>query len=418
MSRTFVLRCKLALLCLAGIPALPAAPTADPQFEFLYGQGELFPSMLVALTGDSPFNPGAAKPVPGIEGPPGNLGDPTGVIAVRVVNPAPNTPVKVTLRGTSLFRESTVAEMLPQAGSTYYLAPTVRWDTEKLAALKQPLANFVISAEVTVGTAPATEIYCRVVVHSVNDWLKGYTLRGTPFVSFETKYLLAAYVNENSPRIDREITQRAIREGYVTQFRGYAPQSLLLKRAAKVAREELAAIYKVFRTLGFKYSLAPQASYVAEPDDRKAKVLAQGIRLFGDAMDARQASATEAAALLAAVYRKLGLGVVLMLVRDGDAIRSDALLGVFELDKNSVGLKPEQLQESLLVIDTSVLGTEDFEKAVELGKKRFARDQDKLAPWLLEKKSAVVRAQHESDGYLWIDISTARQNGVLPIPEF
>ena len=140
--------------------------TGGPGIDFLYGERELFPSAMVCFTADSRYAPVDEK----------QLGDPQGVISVVLKAPADDCPVRITLSETTFFEESHISCRLPKAGTTYHVAPVVRYHAEKLAAQKQPLANLIIRAVVEL-PGETVELSTKVVVHSVNDAIMLYRPR-------------------------------------------------------------------------------------------------------------------------------------------------------------------------------------------------------------------------------------------------
>lgn len=380
-------------LCAAG-----PAP-AKPEIDFLYGDHEIFPSALVCFTADATQAPSDET----------QLGDPRGVLAVRLSAASDHVPVRVTFAATPFFEQSSVVAELERAGQTYHVAPTLRWNNEKLAALKQPIANLVIRATVEMENR-TTECEAKVVVHAVNDWLQWYRPReeieapdALPIKEIpwdrRTKYTIAAYVNENNPWIDQRITRHALDTHKLEAFGGY-------QNGPGTVRAEVRAIYETLAELGFKYVNFPQPS--AEPVGAErglARVSIQGVRLVGDALESSQANSIETAAVLASVYRKLELDCVIFIV---PGVPARVLLGVY--------LKPNRAD--LLAIDVRKLGYASFDAAVEAGN-RVVRDPAN-APRLLFPGDAESqdRIDAENDGYLTVDIGYARDNGILPIPEF
>ncbi len=414
---------RLLLVILALARAHAAEP---PAFELLYGGKEIFPSMLVSLTGDSRYAPGELDAGEKRIEEPLQRGDRHGVIAIRVVNPAPNTRVTVHLERTLLYEASTLTEVLPEAGKTYYLAPSVTWEYEKLATLKQPIANFMLRARVQIA-AEAHEIYLKTVVHSVNDWLYQYKLRNVDGFHNSAKYLVAAYVNENHPLIEREITKRATEpqggsEAKVGRFVGYTGTADPKGKFEAVDPKEVKAVFEVVREMGFRYTLLSQPSYVARSEG-PAAVQVQSLRMVGDMFAARQVSSTEAAVLLASVYRKLGLQVALIFVKEQNASRGEALLGISMIKSGGKGNPTrDELRSNLLVLDTSQIGTFSYETAVANGAAKFrdpkhAGNLSFIAHFDAEPGDAMRRVA-EMQGYFWIDLARARADGVLPIPEF
>jgi hypothetical protein len=388
-------------------------PTPDIAVEFLYGDHELFPSVIVSTTAYCKYLP---------QGDEYQLGDKQGVITVRIRSTTPNSKVRVTLAETPYFAESSTEQTLPEANEDYWIAPTIRYDHEKLASLKQPVANLVLKVTVVLN-GETREFYPQIVLHSVNDWLVQYRPRGYNVWESNTKHLVAAFVNENSPLIDREITKDALKRGLVTEFRGYYAVDEL--GAVRIA--EISAVYETLRAMGFRYTAVPQpsirvnrsevttaaAAQLADPKQRMkvlsddpSRVRTQYVRLAGDAMSSRQATGLEGAVLMASAYRKLGLHTVVMLFPSLIEGRTRTLIGVYA--------KSDLSEESLIVLDPELLGTTPFAGARQAGKVFFQKHRHKLLPAVTGENAA----EFEEDGFLWIDLGTARANGVLPIPEF
>lgn len=407
----------LACTLIAWVMTLRAAP-AGPEIEidFLYGDHELFPSMLVSSTSYCLYAPRGGED---------QLGDKLGVISARIRNPAANTRVKVTIAETAYFAESSAEETMAEAGRTYWVAPTVRYLHEKLATLKQPLPNLVLKIAVEVG-GPASvtrEFYRQIVVHSVNDCMWAYQPRGDTAWNFDVRAFTAAFINENSPVIDQVITKYALEKKLVTEFRGYYGDRRPTPTTRKVNETEIRAVYETLRALGFKYASLAQASVYVAPVSpapeggpglaatgavklEQARIRVQYIRLPGDALASRQANGIEAAALLASVYRKLSLHTVMMMVHNRERDLPEWLLGVY--------LTRPKNPDEFLVIDPQLLGSDDFEAAVKAGDKKFQAAKRFLLPDPADR----FKESYKLSGYLWIDIDEARANGVLPIAEF
>lgn len=423
--RFVVIAWSVATLSLA--PAATLERFADSPIQFLYGDGELFPSMLVSLSERCRFIPSpnmdsearAAPPSSGSALTPRSdiFGDATSVLSVRVVAPRANAIARVTFPETSLYATSTISTELPEAGKTYLVAPTLRWNHERLARLKQPIANFVITVIVEVdGVIRSYDT--KAVVHSVNDWLQRYMLRGENRWVYSAKYLVAAYVNENNPLIDREITRTALREGYVKRFAGYRGGSATQNKVAAVDEDEIEAVYRALQKLGFKYTALSHPSYRSTPRLEDARVLAQAVRLSSDTLASRQANGLEGGGLLASVYRKLGLEVVFILVPDFDTGTTRCIIAVSRVQVKD-GAEPLKL-EDLIFIDPELIGSASFAASKESGRKLFQANRDKLFPLAPTAVAAArtMRYLFQEQGYLWIELRYARANGVLPIPEF
>lgn len=364
-------------------------PTAGtPAIDFLYGERELFPSALVCFTADSRYAPVDES----------QLGDPQGVISIRLKAPVDDCPVRITLSETPFYEESHVTVRLPKAGTVYHVAPIVRYHAEKLAAQKQPLANLIVRAVVELN-GETLELSTKVVVHSVNDAILQYRPRdddgGYNDWKSDSKYILAAYVNENNPWIDQRVTRHALDKGYVDAFSGYQGDAAAVKK-------EMKAVYDTLRDYGFKYSSFKEPS--ASPVNRGGNVRLQAVRLVGDTLESAQGNSAEAALILASVFRKMSIDTVIFFLP-----KKRVLLGVY------TGFN-HKLDGALLVLDPRKLGYESFDAAVAAGAAAFNPVKDKLI-FGEGGEPEKLRRSAERFSYLAVDIDLARQNGILPIPE-
>lgn len=402
----------LLLLCLLGHAFAATAP-APFEIDFLYGRDELYPSALISLTGNSSFTPRD----------PSQLGDPAGVIAARVVTATKGVTVRVTLAATPFFAESAVAVTLDEPG-TYRIAPTIRFHNEKLAAVRQPVANLVVKVTVRVDDGPPRDQYRRVIVHSIHDGITDLRLRGAELAaaadgawSARTAFLLAAYVNENHPAVDQTITKAALTEDagmppdqpkrLVKRFEGYLPQQAVpltgvlahLSFVTSSVRTEIHAIYDSLQRMGFKYADlgAPTGSAVSHG------VQAASVRLLGEVVESRQANDLETALVMASVLRKLSIDPVLYLLPGRRVLLGAYLTG---------GRNPAHR----LVLDPQQLGAKkSFDEAVKLGEQAYAPYAAALDAQV--KAPADVAAKGGSGGCLVLDVQEARVNGILPIAE-
>jgi hypothetical protein len=375
---------SLLCLTLGGCPALPllaAMPPDDAEIDVLYGDRELYPSAIVCFTGDSLLAPKDDA----------QLGDKAGVLAVKIKSPADGCIAKVTFAECPFFAESEVTELLPKAGVYYHVAPTMRFNSDRLAAQKQPIANLVVKATVELGDQKF-DLYQKLVIHSVNDWVLWYKPRDNPnepprdpeqvpWIK-DSKLMAAAYVNENNAWIDQRITRQAKEKHLVESFVGYQPKD------PAVVEKEVGAIYTTLKEMGFKYSNLSQPS--AAPVGGENRVRVQSVRLLGDAMESAQANGVEGAAIMASVFRKMKLHTLIVETPADDSGFGHALVGVYKTRDRD--------PDSLIIIEPRKLGTLDFKDALVAGKKLY----DEFA----DRPDLIV-----------IDIGEARDQGILPIPE-
>lgn len=387
----FVQLCVGVGLHLFSFPALSAQPAKEkPSFDFLYGYRELYPSALVCMTADSDKAPRD----------PDQLGDPRGVISVRLRTPHDHCRVRVTFTETSLYEESHVEETLPTAGEVVRIAPMLRFRTDVLSAIKQPIANLVVHA-VVEWPGQTHHLTERIVVHSINDAIMSYRsrLENGQLGSWESdaKYFIAAYVNENHPWVDQCITRHALRGKDVARLAGY-------RGTPAEVEQEVRSLFETLRTFGFKYSLFPNPSTPPVSPGAQSVIRLQGIRLLGDTLLSAQANATETALVLASVLRKMGIDPVLFLLPE-----PRTLLGVY--------LAPQQNPASLLILDPRELGLGDFDAAKRAGAAAFTSEVRAQLIFPPDDEGEINRAQAEQRRYFAIDIAQARLNGILPIPD-
>ncbi len=389
IPRPIALALRLSCLGALSTRSLWAQDAAnEPVFDFLYGDRELFPSAIVCFTEDSPYAPADKD----------QIGDPQGVISVMLKAPTDDCPVRITFSETPFFDESHIVCHLPKAGVSYRVAPVVRYRAERLAAQKQPLANLIIRAVIEM-QGQTTEISTKVVVHSVNDAIMRYRPRAGPDGEQDwkpdSKFLLAAYVNENNPWIDQRVTRHALDKGYVDAFEGY-------QRDGTYVKKEIKAIYDTLRDFGFKYTSFKE--YSAAPAHGGGNVRLEGIRLVGDTLESAQANGSETVLILASIFRKLSIDNVIFFLP-----KRQVLLGIYTEEGR-------KRADSLLVIDPRMLGYQEFDVAVASGMKAFNAAKDSLM-FGEGDDQAKLRLRAEHFGYLAVDIADARLNGILPIPE-
>lgn len=299
------------------------------------------------------------------------IGDPMGMIGVSITAPEDDYEVKVTVEETDFFRESSIKAVLPKKGETYTVMPILRYNVSSLLAHKQrgfDTAHVVV--ETTDGDYDDTK---RFEVRSINDCVLGITRDGE-FIS--TRFLFAAYVNENNPLIDL-ILGHALKEGYVDGFIGYqGTRGDVLK--------QVEALYKSIQDMGFKYSSITGASGKSET------IATQHVRFLGESMDTSQANCIDGTVLFAALFMKIGLDPVII------TVPGHAFVGVYK----STSKEPE----FLVPIETTVVGSSDLDHAIELGETQMTEHADGFA-------------DSEDPSCLIIDVRDARESGIDPIHE-
>lgn len=413
----------------AGLPVL-AATAADFDVHVGY-ENDIYTSAVI-ITSTLKGAPEADDPT--------FIGDLYGMVQVQMEATANNQPFAITVTSGSFCKPTTYTGKLPKAGRSYAINPVLKYDYDKLLAVRQPCPEDV-TVSVTRGGKPLGEVTSRAILRPVTDVILGI---GHDEENYEdTTFMFAAYVNENHPIVDdilastlRHSAESAEMEeedgccdsgegcagcegcdpsdgcaeaedcasetcddegcgideeeaeensrrvsGVVNSFAGY-------QQGRDEVLQELTAIWNELQRRGFRYSDISQSS-TADQDG----VASQHVRLIGDSTRTNQANCVEGSCLLASIFRKLGLDTVLV------TVPGHMFVGVF--------LDPDH--EEFLPIETTMVGDSTLEEAVESGLEQFNKHEDALMQ-SLEEESAV-------DDCMLVDIATWRKKGVLPLRE-
>lgn len=349
---------NLLLLALTAFPLSGFALDWEIEMPF---DDTVFPSVVVALRGFMSEEDMKAT----------EIGDPMGMIGASITAPADDYEVKVTIEETEFFKKSSIKAKLPKKGVTYSVMPILRYEVSTLLSHKQKgfdTAHVIV--ETPEGEFDDTK---RFEVRSINDCVLGIQHNGE-FIN--TRFLFAAYVNENNPALDK-ILGHALKEGYVDAFIGYQGT-----RGDVVKQAE--AIYKSLQDMGFKYSSITGASGSSKT------IPCQHVRFIGESLETSQANCVDGTVMMAALFMKIGLNPVII------TVPGHAFVGVYKSTKSD--------PEFLVPIETTVVGNSGFDYAMKLGKEAMVKHEDQFAD--AEDMSCQV-----------IDIRDARKMGVDPIQE-
>lgn len=321
----------------------------------------IFPSVVVGLRG---FMDGEDMKAT-------EIGDPMGMIGASITAPEDDYEVKVTIEETDFFKKSSIKATLPKKGVTYSVMPLLRYEVSTLLKHKQKgfdTAHVIV--ETPDGEFDETK---RFEVRSINDCVLGL-VHNDEFIN--TRFLFAAYVNENNPALDA-ILGHALKEGYVDSFIGYQGT-----RGDVVKQAE--AIYKALQDMGFKYSSITGASGASKT------IPSQHVRFVGESLETSQANCVDGTVMMASLFMKIGLNPVII------TVPGHAFVGVYKSTKSD--------PEFLVPIETTVVGNSSFQHAMKLGRENIDERAEKFA-------------DPEDMTCLIIDIRDARKMGVDPIQE-
>jgi len=360
LSRVFLLLCV----------ALPAA--AAEWSTVVSPRGQLFPSLILA-TANMPVPERTASTV---------IGDPGGLIGVRVRAERDNQPVRVAIKLPGWLRDTSMDVRLAKAGKWYSLYPVMEWEFARLRDFDRS-APETIRFELQLDDQAIERKAERVRLRSINE--APYFVKD-PKHPTNLAWMFAAYVDEDHPQV-RRILSDALKGGTVDRFDGY--QSRDPKRAMK----QVYAIWRTLRGRGIRYSS------IARTGNGQSDVLSQNVRFIDESWGNAEANCVDGTVLLAAALRKIDLNPALVMV-------PGHMFLAFEL---SPGGERSYLETTLIGDGLPAKGGEsdaaafaNFRRASERGHAQF-------------QKSRAHFGDQAAPEYQIIDIGAARDMGVVPI---
>jgi hypothetical protein len=416
-----------ALLGFAVLP--PIARASEVEWKPVANMDrQLFPSLLIATaTVRPPDKDDDEEPNPYL------LGDRFGLLGVAISSPAPKARVKVTVKENDLMAASTWEGELPEANHQYFIAPKVNYKFDRLRKVTQPVPMNVTFV-VEVNGKSAGEQSDTLSIRSIND---------CPFAVQESEetietdtgedkdryansnaaseeeeeeagaestdlgWMFAAYVNEDSPVVDR-ILKDALATGIVSSFAGYQGEP------ADVVREVF-AIWKALQDRGIRYSS------ITSTAASSSVVASQHVRFIDQSIENQQANCVDGSVLFASVLRKLGIRPFLVtvpghmymgfhLAQEGDDFLAleTTVLGTSGQDVDAKIFKAEAMQtlaEVRSAVDKKVLTSnawKSFASAIATGTADLMKNAKKFEGG-------------EDADYQITDIDAARADGIMPI---
>jgi hypothetical protein len=402
-SNPFLPRRWAFLALMAGLCAAPAlAEDDDIEWStYVEMEGQLFPSYLVATA--------TWKPVAEDDADPSLIGDPYGSIGAYVSDLPENTRVKLVVKESKWFAASEQSGKTTDAGE-YWIFPKVNWNYDALLRARQiEPVNVVMELFVagkSVGTKSET-----LKVRSLNDcplYIMPTDADGKPTTSEEDaetegtdlSFMFAAYVNENHPWVD-QITKEALEAEIVDSFTGYQsgdPEEVF---------KQVFAIWNVMQRRGMKYSDITTSSGESQ------LVFSQHVRLFDEAVTAKQANCVDGTVLFASILRKININPYLVLV-------PGHMYLAFDLDEEgevTIGL------ETTMMGNTSLKKFEKKKLPAELVEENknnasfeaFAAAVDAGSEALAESAEKFESEEPEHAQYQLISVAEARKMDILPL---
>jgi hypothetical protein len=364
------------------------APTLTPRLAWtpLVGwDGEIFPSYIIATAG--------VRIPP--EDDPQLIGDPLGIIRVRIVAPTSVARVRVKVSSPGLMEESSLDTLLAAPGGSYLISPTIAWDFHALARVRQARPA-TVTVTVSVDGEEVGRSLERATLHSINDAPYFVTTEGADGKQKgnPTSWMFAAYVNENSP-VNDEIRRQALQAGIVKRFDGYQSGDV-----QQVIRQ-VYAMWNVMQRLGMKYSSITTTTRAS------SRISSQQVRFVEQSVKSAQANCVDGSVLFASLMREVGIDPVLVLLPG----------------HMYVGFYLDQQHTEVFYLETTLLGQADLRPEADpwgLGR-LFNGDQSWATftqAWQYASEDYTRSASEfgkPGSPYQRIDIDAARQLGILPI---
>jgi tetratricopeptide (TPR) repeat protein len=312
------------------------------------------------------------------------IGDNNGILGMHIINPKKDSKIRVGVQLDPIIGYQEYEATLSTKDKRYRIFPKIIWDWEALKRYKKPTpANATFTLYVNDELVEKRTVVVR--IRSINEAVYSYRFLDNDNWG-DTSELFAAYVNEDHEWID-QILKEALDTRLVNAFSGY-------QSGPKEVRAQLFAIWYVLQKRGFKYSSITDTSSTAN------MVNSQYVRLFDESIKAAQANCVDGSVLIAAILKKIGIRVGLVLVPGHCFLYfdMDGKGDFWGFETTVVGAIDFRDYDAKTVIDASY---NSFNKALEVGDKRF--------------KESLPAINAKDPRYHLISIDKARQNGINPI---
>ena len=198
--------------------------------------GNIFPSLILSTaTTDTLIVAPTEK---------GALGNPKSGISIQITSPVKDARLHVEVAETPFFKRSVSEFILPEEGKAYTVYPDILWNYDALRNNTQA-EPITVSVEVQIKDREASQRVRTFSVRSINECLIGYNDKKNRF--HNTGVLFAAYVNEDSPLIDK-ILREALNTRIVNRFMGYQ------NKRKDYVDKQVYALWNVLQRRKFRYS--------------------------------------------------------------------------------------------------------------------------------------------------------------------
>ena len=360
------------------VPPAPPNNNAVQWMPVVEMDRQIFPSFFLATA----TQPIVESRVAGV------IGDAQGKIGMHIINPQPNTRLKIAVEIDAILRYQEFEATLAEKGRYYQIYPKLNWNWDALKRFKKPSpANATFALYLNGQLIDKQTVVVR--VRSINESVYAYSYLLDENRWASTGWLFAAYVNEDHEWID-QILREALNTRLVDSFIGYQgkPEQVI---------NQVFAIWHVLQKRGFRYSSITATSGTGTT----TKVFSQYVRFFEESINASQANCVDGTVLIASILKKIGLRVGLVLVPghcflvfDADGRGNWRGLETTMMGNVDLARYPDEAAK----VKASMQG---FIDAVTVGNKTFLESLPK------------INENHPQ--YKLVDVGEARKAGIFPI---
>lgn len=353
--------------------------------------GNLFPSAILSVATTD------AQVIQPMEG--NCIGNPKSCIAVKVTCRKPNSHVYIELAETPFYDRSVSTFVLPEEGKEYIIYPDILWRYDTLRDNEQA-APVSVSVNVTVNGKDYGSKMRTFSVRSVNECLLGYQKQlpngKQRFVS--TRLFYAAYVNEESPNIDK-ILREALNTRIVRKFLGYQAGT------TEAVDRQVYALWYVLQKRNFRYSSVSYSSLSSNV------VYSQRVRTFEDALNSSQINCVDGSVLFASLLRAVNITPVLVQI-PGHMF---------------VGYYTDEKRKNITFLETTMIGDVDLDEFFpeeNLDSTKTGKSQAEVSLLTFEKSKQYATAKYKAvekqlrtnqPRYLFVEISKGVRSKVQSI---